>query len=65
VWAQRAGGPGDDVATGVAVSGASVYVAGRFASVRGRFGGRGAPARLSSGPSAPGAPATTWPRAWP
>ncbi|TPG66713.1 T9SS C-terminal target domain-containing protein [Hymenobacter nivis] len=37
-WAQRAGGPGDDVATGVAVSGASVYLAGRFASATAAFG---------------------------
>ena len=37
-WAQRAGGPGDDVATAVAVRGADVYVAGRFASATATFG---------------------------
>ncbi|MGI4885500.1 MAG: T9SS type A sorting domain-containing protein [Janthinobacterium lividum] len=37
-WAQRAGGAGDDVATAVAVRGASVYVAGRFASATATFG---------------------------
>lgn len=37
-WAQRAGGPGDDVVTAVAVSGASVYVSGRFASATAMFG---------------------------
>ncbi|WP_157887045.1 T9SS type A sorting domain-containing protein [Hymenobacter sp. PAMC 26628] len=37
-WAQRAGGPGDDVATALAVRGASVYVAGRFASATAAFG---------------------------
>lgn len=40
VWAQRAGGTGSDDATAVAVSGASVYVAGQFAGTA-TFGGRG------------------------
>ncbi|WP_210522066.1 T9SS type A sorting domain-containing protein [Hymenobacter terricola] len=38
VWAQRAGGTGDDFATALAVSGASVYVAGLFRSPTAGFG---------------------------
>jgi hypothetical protein len=41
VWAQQAGGAGgtgDDTATALAVSGTSVYVAGRFASTAASFG---------------------------
>lgn len=37
-WAQRGGGPGFDVATSVAVSGTSVYVAGNFASAAATYG---------------------------
>ena len=39
VWAQSAGGTGNDAADAVAVSGASVYVAGYFASPTAGFGG--------------------------
>lgn len=38
VWAQQAGGTGDDRATALAVSGTSVYVAGAFASLTATFG---------------------------
>ena len=38
VWAQRAGGTGNDVALALAVSGASVYVAGAFNSLTAGFG---------------------------
>ncbi|MDQ2772912.1 MAG: hypothetical protein M3Y54_20705, partial [Bacteroidota bacterium] len=38
VWAQRAGGPGADVARALAVSGTSVYVAGDFGSTTAGFG---------------------------
>ena len=38
VWAQRAGGAGNDGATALAVHGACVYVGGRFASPTVRFG---------------------------
>ena len=38
VWAQRAGGTGDDKATALAVSGPNVYVAGYFAGFTANFG---------------------------
>ncbi|GAB3874334.1 hypothetical protein GCM10028824_27420 [Hymenobacter segetis] len=38
VWAKKAGGTGEDVATSLAVSGANVYVAGPFASTAAAFG---------------------------
>ena len=38
VWAQRAGGTGDDGATALVVSGTSVYVAGIFDSPAAVFG---------------------------
>ncbi|KAA9332383.1 T9SS type A sorting domain-containing protein [Hymenobacter busanensis] len=38
IWAQRAGGPGSDRSTAVAVSGSSVYVAGHFTSPSADFG---------------------------
>ena len=38
VWAQRAGGTDTDVATALAVSGTSVYVAGSFGSATAGFG---------------------------
>jgi hypothetical protein len=38
VWAQRAGGTGNDFATKLAVSGSSVYVAGYFSSPTAEFG---------------------------
>jgi hypothetical protein len=38
VWAQRAGGTGNDLATALAVSGTSVYVAGGFGSSTASFG---------------------------
>ena len=38
VWAQRAGGTGDDKATALAMSGTSVYAAGSFASASATFG---------------------------
>lgn len=38
MWAQRAGGVGDDIATSLAVSGASVYVAGYFDGPTAGFG---------------------------
>ena len=38
VWAQRAGGTGEDVAAALSVSGSSVYVAGDFASTTANFG---------------------------
>ncbi len=37
-WAQRAGGPGDDKATAMAINGASVYVAGSFEGPTAGFG---------------------------
>ena len=39
-WVQQAGGPGSDVATGIAVTGSSVYVAGFFTGTA-AFGGFG------------------------
>ena len=38
VWAQQAGGTGRDIATGLAVSGSNVYVAGGFGSPTAGFG---------------------------
>lgn len=38
VWAQPAGGTGDDRATGLAISGTSLYIAGVFSSATLRFG---------------------------
>ena len=45
VWAQRAGGTGDELATALAVRGTSVYVAGYFESPTAAFG----PATLANG----------------
>ncbi|MDO7851203.1 hypothetical protein [Hymenobacter convexus] len=39
VWAVRAGGPGIDYATGVAVAGSSVYIVGSFNGATASFGG--------------------------
>ena len=39
IWAQRAGGTGDDVCTGIAASGASVYLTGHFTAAAIGFGG--------------------------
>ena len=47
VWAQRAGGNGEDRALAVALNGTSVYVSGHFASATGGFGGT---ALVRSGP---------------
>ena len=38
IWAQRAGGTGEDLCTGIAVSGTSVYVAGYFTNAAIGFG---------------------------
>jgi hypothetical protein len=38
-WAQRAGGPGDDFATAVAVNGTSVYLGGSFGAGAAQLGG--------------------------
>ncbi|PJJ60742.1 putative secreted protein (Por secretion system target) [Hymenobacter chitinivorans DSM 11115] len=49
VWAERAGGPGNDVATAVAVKGSSVCVGGTFA---GATAGFGATTLTNAGPEA-------------